>query len=93
MVSQNHVSFCFLLKFIENHKILDPQEKIWDPRNTHEKKFETHEIPTRQTLGPTKAQWHGGTRSTMARDPRNLRHSLKYIVQNKARTYTKLVHY
>ena len=47
MVSQNHVSFCFLLKFIENHKILDP-------RNTHGKKFGTHEILTRKNLRPTK---------------------------------------
>ena len=31
-----------------------PREKIWDPRNTHEKKFGTHEIPTRKNLGPTK---------------------------------------
>ena len=25
-----------------------------DPRNTHEKKFETHKISTRKNLGPTK---------------------------------------
>ena len=30
-----------------------PQEKILDTRNTHEKKFETHEIPTRKKLGHT----------------------------------------
>ena len=43
--------FCFLLKFIENHKILDP-------RNAPEKNFETQEIPTRKKIGtheiPTK---------------------------------------
>ena len=25
-----------------------PREKIWDPRNTHEKRFGTHEILTRK---------------------------------------------
>ena len=34
-----------------------PREKILDPRNTHEKKFWTHEIPM-------KAGWHGGTKLT-----------------------------
>ena len=49
------------------------REKIWDLRNTHEKKFVTHEIPT-------KARWHNTikpTRPTMARDQRNLAHSLR----------------
>ena len=44
-----------------------------DPRNTHQKKFETHEIPTRKVFGPTKARWHGGTKPT-----RNLAHSFNY---------------
>ena len=68
--SQN-VSFCFLLKFIENHKILDP-------RNTHQKKFETQEIPTRKYSEPTKYPRknfsdplrHDGT---VARDPQDPR--------------------
>ena len=42
-IPQSYVCFCFSLKFIENHKILDS-------RNTYEKKFETHEIPTRKSL-------------------------------------------
>ena len=49
-----------------------PQKKILDPRNTHEKKFWTHEIPT-------KTWWHDGTkpkRPTTARNPRNWAHSL-----------------
>ena len=28
--------------------------KNLDPRNTHDKKFQTHEISTRKNLGPTK---------------------------------------
>ena len=50
---------------------LPTPEKILDSRNTHEKKFGTHEIPT-------KARWHDGTRPTrptMVRDLRNLAHS------------------
>ena len=31
-----------------------PREKILDPQNTHEKKTETHETPTRKVSGPTK---------------------------------------
>ena len=31
-----------------------PREKILDPQNTHEKKTETHEKPTRKIFGPTK---------------------------------------
>ena len=31
-----------------------PREKILDPRNTQEKKFETHEIPMRKYFRPTK---------------------------------------
>ena len=31
-----------------------PREKTLDPRNTYEKKFGTHEIPTRKNLGPMK---------------------------------------
>ena len=57
-----------------------PREKILDPRNTHEKKFTTYEIPTRRNFGPRMAQWHDDTRPTkptMAEDPRNLTHSLK----------------
>ena len=56
-----------------------PRERTLDPRNTLEKKFGTHEIPTRKYLEPTKnthvkkfstheiptkARWHGGTRPT-----------------------------
>ena len=46
-IPQSYVSFSFLLKFIEYLKILDP-------RNTHEKEFETHEIPTKKYFRPTK---------------------------------------
>ena len=67
-----------------------PQEIILNPRNTQEKKLWTHEIPTRKNFGstkypwekfwthetPTKARRHCGTRPTMARDPRNLAHSI-----------------
>ena len=42
-----------------------PREKILDPRNTHEKKFRTYEIPTRRNFGP---RWHNGT---MTQDPQN----------------------
>ena len=31
-----------------------PREKIVEPQNTHEKKTETHETPTRKIFGPTK---------------------------------------
>ena len=30
-----------------------PREKFLDPQSTHEKKFWTHEIPTRKNFGPT----------------------------------------
>ena len=67
-----------------------PQEKIWDPRNTHKKIFWTVEIPTRKNFGsmkypreknsyPWKAQWQGGTRPTrptIAREPQNLAHPI-----------------
>ena len=46
-IPQSYVYFCFLIKFIENRKILDP-------RNTHEKKSWTHEKPTGNKFGPTK---------------------------------------
>ena len=45
--SQPYVFFCFLLKFIKSHKILDPQ-------NIHEKKFWTRKIPTKKSVGPAK---------------------------------------
>ena len=48
-----------------------PREKIWDPRNTHEKKIGTHEIPTRRNFGPTKyPQRHDGTMALDPQDPR-----------------------
>ena len=48
-----------------------PREKTLDPRNTHEKKFGTHEIPTRKTLGPTKyPQRHDRAMALDPRDPR-----------------------
>ena len=53
-----------------------PGEEIWNPRNTCEKKHWTHEISTRKNYGTTKAWWYDGTRPTMARDPRNLAHSV-----------------
>ena len=31
-----------------------PRKKIFDPRNTYEKRFWTHEIPKRKATGPTK---------------------------------------
>ena len=31
-----------------------PTRKNLDPRNAHEKKFQTHKIPTRKNVGPTK---------------------------------------
>ena len=34
--------------------MLNPLEKISGPWDTHEKKFCTHEIPTRKNFGPTK---------------------------------------
>ena len=53
-ISQLNVSFCFSLKFIESHKILDPrnthEKKFW----THETKTWTHEIATIKNYGPRK---------------------------------------
>ena len=60
-----------------------PQEKIWDPRSAQENKFETHEIPARKNVKPTKARWYGGTRTTMARDQRNLAHSIQFCYQHE----------
>ena len=54
-------------------KLETSHEKKLDPGNTHEKKFQSHEKPT-------KAQWHDGTRPTrptMTRNPLNLVYSLK----------------
>ena len=48
-------------------------------KHLQEKKFGPTEILTRKNYGLTKAQWHDGTRPatpTMARDPRNLAHSV-----------------
>ena len=38
-------------------KYLDQQNIHLEPRNTHEKKFWTHETPTRINVGPTKYPW------------------------------------
>ena len=46
-ILQPYISFCFLFKFIESHKILDP-------RNTHEKKSWTHKTPMGKNFEPTK---------------------------------------
>lgn len=57
-----------------------PQEKIFDSRNSHKKKTWTYKINTRKNLDPKKTRWYDSmrpTRGTMARDPRNLPHSLK----------------
>ena len=61
----------------------NPRGKILDPRNIHEKKFQTHEIPT-------KARWHDGikpmrTTTTIARDPRNLAHSMLFMWMLKSK--------
>ena len=79
--------FCFLLKFIENHKILDPRnapEKNFETQEiptrkkigTHQRKFETHEISKRKYFGPTKypREIYSVPRrhdGTMSRDPRD----------------------
>ena len=55
-----------------------PREKILDSRNTHEKKF--------RTLEDTVARWP--TRPTMARAPRNLAHSIIYMIWLVRITYT-----
>ena len=58
-----------------------PQEKILNPRKTHEEKFWTHEIFT-------KARWHDGIkpmRTTIARDPRNLAHSMLFMWMLKSK--------
>ena len=48
-----------------------PREKIWDPRNNHEKICWTHEIPTRKNFGPMKSpQRHDGMMALDPRDPR-----------------------
>ena len=72
------------IRHLYNHELA--REKILDPRITHEKKFLTHEIPTRRNFGSTKyprekhsgPRWHNGT---MTRDPQwqksNLAHWLK----------------
>ena len=56
-IPQLYVYLCFKLKFIENHKILHPQntheKKKLNPRNTHKKKCGTHKIPTRKSFRPT----------------------------------------
>ena len=52
-IPQLHLYFCLLLKFIESHKVLDPQN-IQETQNTHEKVFWTFKIPTRKYFGPTK---------------------------------------
>ena len=39
-------------------KNLGPQENVLDPRNTHEIKFWTNEIPTKRNFRPKKARWY-----------------------------------
>ena len=50
-----------------------PQEHILKLRNTHEKKFWTHEIPM-------KTRWHDGTTYMIACNPANLAHPPKMNV-------------
>ena len=76
-------------KKLLTHKI--PTRKKFDPWNSHEKKFWTHEIPTRKNFGPSKTRWRDGarpTRPTMARGPRNLAHSIIYMIWLVRITYT-----
>ena len=60
----------------------NPREKNSDSRNTHEKKISGPRIPARKFWTreiPTETRWHDGTKlmkSKIARDPRNLAHSL-----------------
>ena len=59
---------------ILTRKILGPTRKNFRPT----KHLETHETP-RDNFRPTRARWHDGTkpmRPTIARDPRNLAHSI-----------------
>ena len=69
-----------------------PQEKISDPRKTHEKKVWTYEIFTRKNFRPTKyPQRYDGTmalnpqRTTIAPDPRNLAHSMLFMWMLKSK--------
>ena len=51
--------------------VMQPTTK--NPRNNHEEKIRSHDIPT-------KARWYDGTKArrlAMARDPLNLAHSLE----------------
>ena len=65
-----------LMKIIKSwiHEI--PTRKILDPRNTHEKKFETHKISMRKNVGPTKYPrekiWDPKYPPEKILDPRNI---------------------
>ena len=59
-----------------------PREKIWDPQNTHEKIFWTHEIPTKKILDPwntyegSMSQSYKTHKTPMSHDQPNLAHSV-----------------
>ena len=70
LFGQEHGIYLFLfltytltryLRNIYKKKIFEPTKiptrKSLDPRNTHEKKFQTHQISMRKNVGPTKYPW------------------------------------
>ena len=60
------------------------QEKNFRPTKYPREKFWTHEIPT-------KSRWHDGTkptRPTIARDPRNLAHSIFCLFSDEKRAFS-----
>ena len=54
--TQFQIYFCATFFHVANTRKLQncPQDKILNPQNTHQKKFGTHEIPTRKNCGPMK---------------------------------------
>ena len=64
-----------------------PRENILGSRNTHEKIFSTHEIPTRKKFWPTKyLRKHDGTMALDPRDPQS--HATHEIYHNPPPRYS-----
>ena len=65
-------------KYLEEKNVMPTKQsraKISDPRNTHEKKIWTHEIPTKKISDPRNnhEEKFCTRKGTMARDPRDPR--------------------
>ena len=77
MCNLSHISWRWpgIYLFLYHEEI--PTRKNFNPRNNHEEKFRTHEIPTRKIFGRLKCPREENTKlidkSMIVRDPRDPR--------------------